>query len=192
MTPRVAWLLLAAAALVGIVALVVALGRDRPGGGSADSSAGAGEESEAEPSKPVTVTLYFPSSGGRLVREQREIDGSADPSRLARHLVQAVLDGPQSDRAFRTLPEGITIGEVRVSADGVAYVDLVSLANPSPPIAGSTGELLTLYSLVNSVVENVPGARSLVVLWNGRQPRTFAGHVDTSRPLLPSPELASS
>ena len=55
-----------------------------------------------------------------------------------------------------------------------------------------TGELLTLYSLVNSVVENVPGARSLVVLWNGRQPRSFAGHVDTSRPLLPSPELASS
>ncbi len=40
------------------------------------------------------------------------------------------------------------------------------------------------------MVENVPGARSLVVLWNGRQPRTFGGHIDTSRPLLPAPELA--
>ena len=192
MTPRVAWLLLAGAALIGMVALVVALGRDRPGRGGADSTAAAGEESGAEPAEPVQVKLYFPGAGGRLVREEREIEGSADPSRLAEHLVQAVLDGPRSDRAFRAFPEGITIGEVHVTPDGIAYVDLVSLANPSPPIAGSTGELLTLYSLVNSVVENVPGARSLVVLWNGRQPRTFAGHVDTSRPLLPSPELASS
>ena len=192
MTPRLAWLLLAAAAIVGVVALVVALGRDRPGRSATDVAGPAGEESEAEPAEPVRVKLYFPGAGGRLVREEREIEGSADRSRLAEHLVQAVLDGPQSDRAFRAFPEGITMGEVHVTADGVAYVDLISLANPSPPIQGSTGELLTLYSLVNSVVENVPGARSLVVLWNGRQPRTFAGHVDTSRPLLPSPELASS
>ena len=192
MTPRLAWILLAAAAIVGVAALVVALGRDRPGRSGNGATDTTGVESEAEPAEPIQAELYFPGAGGRLVREEREIEGSADASRLAQHLVQAVLDGPRNDRAFRAFPEGVTMGEVHVTADGVAYVDLVSPANPSPPIAGSTGELLALYSLVNSVVENVPGARSLVVLWNGRQPRTFAGHVDTSRPLLPSPELASS
>ena len=45
---------------------------------------------------------------------------------------------------------------------------------------------------VNRVVQNGPGARSVVVLWNGRQPRTFGGHIDTSRPLLPAPDLATS
>jgi len=191
MTPRIAWLLLAGAALLGVVALVVALGRDRPGRSAADPT-GAATEAEAEPAEPVRVELYFPGAGGRLVREEREVAGSADPSRLAEHLVQALLEGPRSERAFRPFPEGVTIGEVHVTTDGIAYVDLVSQADPTPPFVGSTGELLTLYSLVNSVVGNVPGAHSLVVLWNGRQPRTFGGHVDTSRPLLPAPELAAS
>ena len=191
MTPRIAWLLLAGAALLGVVALVVALGRDRPGRG-ATGAAGAGAEAEAEPAEPVRVELYFPGAGGRLVREEREVEGSADPSRLAEHLVQALLEGPRSERAFRAFPEGVALGEVHVTTDGVAYVDLISETSPTPPFAGSTAELLTLYSLVNSVVENVPGAHSLVVLWNGRQPRTFGGHVDTTRPLLPAPELAAS
>jgi hypothetical protein len=140
----------------------------------------------------VTVELYFPGPGGRLAREQRDVDGSADPSRLAAHVVQALLEGPRSEKSFRPFPEGVTAGEVHVTGDGVAYVDLVSTGNPTPPFNGSTVELLTLYSLVNSVVQNVPGARSVVVLWNGRQPRTFGGHIDTSRPLLPAPDLATS
>jgi hypothetical protein len=140
----------------------------------------------------VRVQLYFPGPNGRLVRESREIEGSAEPSRLASHVVAALLEGPRADSSYRPFPEDVTLGEVQVGADGTAYVDLLSPASVSPPIAGTTRELLTLYSLVNSVVENVPGARSLVVLWNGRQPRTFGGHIDTSRPLLPQPELAAS
>jgi hypothetical protein len=107
-------------------------------------------------------------------------------------VVEALLEGPRTERAFRPFPEGVTRGEVHVTADGVAYVDLISSGNPTPPFEGSTVELLTLYSLVNSVVENVPGARAVVVLWNGRQPRTFGGHIDTTRPLLPAPDLATS
>jgi hypothetical protein len=107
-------------------------------------------------------------------------------------VVEALLEGPHSEKSFRPFPEGVTIGEVHVTGDGVAYVDLISAGNPTPPFEGSTVEMLTLYSLVNSVVENVPGARSVVVLWNGRQPRTFGGHIDTSRPLLPAPDLATS
>jgi hypothetical protein len=140
----------------------------------------------------VNVALYFPGPGGRLQREERSIEGSADPSRVAAHVVEALLAGPQSAQSFRPFPEGVAMGEVHVTGDGVAYVDLISAGNPTPPFEGSTVEMLTLYSLVNSVVENVPGARSVVVLWNGRQPRTFGGHIDTTRPLLPAPDLATS
>jgi hypothetical protein len=193
MTSRAAWLLIAAAALLGVAALVVALNRDRWRNPAASTETGPGAAASASvASRPVTVELYFPGSGGRLVREQRDIEGSADPSRVAANVVQALLEGPRSERGFRPFPEGVTVGEVRVTGDGVAYVDLVSTGNPSPPFEGSTVELLTLYSLVNSLVQNVPGARSVVVLWNGRQPRTFGGHIDTSRPLLPAPDLATS
>ncbi len=46
-----------------------------------------------------------------------------------------------------------------------------------------------LYSLVNTVLLNTPEANRLVVLWNGRQPETFAGHIDTARPLAARPNL---
>jgi len=193
MTPRVAWVLLLAAALLGATALVIALVRDRPGDGRAAApGAGAAEEEAREEASPQRVALYFPGPGGRLAREEREVEGSENASRLASRVVAALLEGPRSEGSYPPFPEGVTLGEVNVSGDGVAYVDLISPGNPSPPIAGSTGELLSLYSLVNSVVENVPGAHSLVVLWNGRQPRTFGGHIDTSRPLLPAPDLATS
>lgn len=65
--------------------------------------------------------------------------------------------------------------------DETVYVDL---PQPTSPIAvGAHEELLMLYSLVNSVLLNTPEASRLVVLWNGRQPQTFAGHIDTGRPL---------
>ncbi len=193
MTSRAAWLLLVAAALLGVAALVVALSRDRSRGPAKSAALEGGAAADAGvDSQPVTVALYFPGPGGRLRREQRSIEGSADPSRVAARVVQALLEGPSSEQSFRAFPEDVTLGEVNVTGDGVTYVDLISTGNPTPPFEGSTVELLTLYSLVNSVVENVPGARSVVVLWNGRQPRTFGGHIDTSRPLLPAPDLATS
>jgi hypothetical protein len=193
MTARLAWLVLAVAALLGIAALVVALTRDRSRAPAGSAATAEGTAAAAiESTGPVSVALYFPGPGGRLLREERSIEGSTDPSRVAAHIVEALLEGPQSEQGFRPFPAGVSIGEVHVTGDGVAYVDLISAGNPTPPFEGSTVEMLTLYSLVNSVVENVPGARSLVVLWNGRQPRTFGGHIDTTRPLLPAPALATS
>ena len=52
-----------------------------------------------------------------------------------------------------------------------------------PPVTGSRGELLVVYSFVNSILANVPEARGVVLMWNGSQRPTFAGHVDTTRPL---------
>jgi hypothetical protein len=192
MTSRVAWLVLAAAALLGIAALVVALTRDRSRAPARSAAMEEGAAAAPESTGPVSVALYFPGPGGRLLREERDIEGSTDPSRVAAHVVEALLEGPHSEKSFRPFPEGVGIGEVYVTLDGVAYVDLISAGNPTPPFEGSTVEMLTLYSLVNSVVENVPGARSVVVLWNGRQPRTFGGHIDTTRPLFPAADLTAS
>lgn len=50
---------------------------------------------------------------------------------------------------------------------------------------GSEDELLAVYSLVNTVALNdIAGVESVVLMWDGRQPETFAGHVDVSRPLV--------
>ena len=116
MSSRGAWLVLAAAALLGVAALVVALTRDRsraPAGSAASTEGAAAAATET--TGPVSVALYFPGPGGRLLREQRSIEGSADPSRVAAHVVEALLEGPHSEKSFRPFPEGVSIGEVRVT-----------------------------------------------------------------------------
>lgn len=193
MTARLAWILLAGALVLAIVAIAVAARRDREGQPTTrDAAAAASGGENGEAPGMVRVVLYFPGPGGRLMREPREIPGAAGASELATHVVEALLAGPSSEPPYRPFPADVTVGDVQVAPDGTAFVDLRCTTSPSPPFAGTTTELLVLYSLVNSVVENVPEARALVVLWNGRQPRTFGGHVDTTRPLHPAPGLAAS
>ena len=49
---------------------------------------------------------------------------------------------------------------------------------------GLREELLAVYSLVNSLTANNLGIDRVVLMWNGEQRPTFAGHVDTSRALM--------
>ncbi len=81
------------------------------------------------------------------------------------------------------LHDGVELATVHLSDDGVVYLDLAAAQMPAPPVSGSHGELLVVYSFVNSILGNVPEARAVVMLWNGTQRPTFAGHVDTTRPL---------
>ena len=48
---------------------------------------------------------------------------------------------------------------------------------------GSMQELLTVYSLVNTVLVNLPTASAVQILIDGREADTLAGHVDLRRPL---------
>lgn len=52
------------------------------------------------------------------------------------------------------------------------------------PAMGATEELLAVYSLVNSLTANNLGVDRVVLMWNGEQRPTFAGHIDTTRPLV--------
>lgn len=193
MNRRLSWALLAGATVLGLLALVVAARKDRTVSSNGRAPEIAGEAAaESGDTEQVRVQLYFVGAQGRLVREPRDLTWSNDPSAFAERIVEGLLEGPRAEAAYRPFPPDVEVGEVHVDADGTAYVDLRSQAHPRPPFAGSRAEMLALYSLVNSVVENVEGARSLVVLWNGRQPRTFGGHIDTSRPLYPARNLETS
>ena len=66
----------------------------------------------------------------------------------------------------------------------MAYVDLSAEVRPLPG-AGSQGELLSVYSLVNSVVANFPVVKRVQLLVDDKPVETLGGHVDLSRPLLP-------
>ncbi|MEO1083984.1 MAG: GerMN domain-containing protein [Acidobacteriota bacterium] len=57
---------------------------------------------------------------------------------------------------------------------------------------GSKQELLTVYSVVNTVVLGSETVERVVLLIDGKQPSTLGGHVDLTRPLRPDPSWISA
>lgn len=149
------------------------------------------EPSPAEDLEAPRVQLFFPGGDDVLHLEERQLPATTDPEEAATLIASAVLAGPETEHLRGPLPPDIEVGSLHFSADGTVYVDLVSETFASPPASGTRVELLSLYSLVNSIVYNVEGAKSVVILWNGRQPVTFGGHIDTSHPVRPEMGLVA-
>ena len=135
------------------------------------------------PTEKATVSLLFPGPDGFLHAESREVALPLTADGRVATVVAALLAGPRTQGLVAPLPAGVTVADAFVDAQGVAYVDLAA-KETAPPASGSDLELLRVYSFVDSVLANEPRARSVVLLWNGTQRITFAGHVDTSAPLL--------
>jgi hypothetical protein len=189
MTRRQALVFVGAVVLIGLVVGVWWLRRD----------SGPVERTGGDPAAPVveaatagSVTLYFPGADGRLHPEVRGLDTGAGGAELARRIVVGLLAGPDTAELFAPLPSTTEIAAVVVGSDGVLYLDLASSEHPVPPVAGSQRELLAAYSLVNSICTNVPRIRGVALRWNGEQRTTFAGNLDTTRPLTPNRRLVSA
>ena len=141
----------------------------------------------AAPSKPqstvngTTVNLYFTDKNGLfLTAESRTVPNAEDPAVLGRHIIEALIDGPQKG-LVRTVPEAASLRAIYVTDDGVAYVDLQEgILNLHP--GGSKSELMTIYAMVNSLVLNVPAIQSVKILVEGRESMSLAGHIDLRFP----------
>lgn len=146
------------------------------------------------------ATLCFPAADGLLRCEPRAIPAAASVEETAAAIVQALIDGPgpapagddaaeADEEIFPVLPSAVGLQAFDL-VNGVAYVDLTVARTGSAlrferPAMGLLDELLAVYSLVNSLTASNLGIERVVLMWNGEQRLTFAGHVDTSRPLLP-------
>jgi hypothetical protein len=155
---------------------------------TADGTPAAEEGGEESASRRIRVRLYFeaPEQDG-LLPEEREVAFSPDLAAQLRTVVEELAKG-SSTGLGGTLPAGTRVLEVFVHASGVAFVDLSSEAAAGLP-GGSKAELLTVYSIVNTVVTNFPAVRRVRLLVNDVAVESFAGHVDVSRPLPPDMTL---
>ena len=163
--------------LVGAV-LTAACAREgeQPGTRRADATPAATER--------AVLTLHFPAEDGLLHVERREVSVPPPGDARLEAVVAALLSGPRQRGLAPVFAPEVKVGTAFVDAHGVAYVDLVHAGHETPPASGSTLELLRVFGLVNTVLANDERARGVVLLWNGTQRQTFAGHVDTTRPLL--------
>jgi spore germination protein GerM len=129
----------------------------------------------------ISVRLYFeaPDREG-LLPEEREVAFSGDLARQLRIVVEELAKGSTTG-LVPTLPAGTRVLEVFVQARGVAWVDLSSEAASGLP-GGSKAELLTVYSVVNTIVTNFPAVSRVRIVVNDQPVTSLGGHVDLSRP----------
>jgi hypothetical protein len=89
-----------------------------------------------------------------------------------------------------TLPPATRVNDVFVLAHGVACVSLSGEVAGGLP-GGSRAELLTVYSIVNTIVTNFPAVSRVQLVLNDQLATTLAGHVDIGRPLPPDMTLVA-
>jgi spore germination protein GerM len=155
----------------------------------------AGEETPAAAENPashgrrISVRLYFeaPDREG-LLPEEREVAFSPDLAQQLRAVVEELAKGSGTG-LLPTLPPGTRVLEVFVQARGVACVDLSAEATALP--GGSRTELLTVYSVVNTIVTNFPAVSRVQIVVDDKPVTSLGGHVDLSRPLPPDMTLVA-
>jgi germination protein M len=140
------------------------------------------ERKEVQPvptEEMVEVNLYFSDSQAMyLVPEKRKI--SQIPS-LARQAVIELIKGPENSDLYSTIPKGTQVNEVYI-ADDIVYIDLSEEIFKNHP-GGSSGELMTVYSIVNTLTE-IPPIKGVQILVGGNEMNSLVGHIDISMPLL--------
>jgi spore germination protein GerM len=139
------------------------------------------EEAAGRVERTINVKLFFQAADRPgLVMEERTVPFSGDLATQLKAVVGALVQGSKSG-LVATLPPETKVLEVFVSARGVAYVDLSKEA--AQGTSGSHDELLSVYSIVNSLAVNFPAVKRVQILVDDRPADTLAGHVDLSRPL---------
>lgn len=146
-----------------------------------------GEDSFSRPAGPVqsiksAAHLYFADRDNYyLMSEQRVVSHSADSVDYARSLVEALIKGPQIP-LVRTIAADTELRAIYIIPDGTCYVDLSQAVEKKHP-GGCNSELLTIYSVVNSLILNVPEIKRVKLLIDGKEVQTLAGHIDLEFPL---------
>lgn len=141
-------------------------------------------ERAAIATEAATLQLYFPADEGWVREETRRLDDLPQPDDArAERVVSELLAGPSTGDLYPILPAGTTVDAAFVDEDGTCVIELLSETHREPPPMGSRQEAELLASLLESLSANVPAIERLQILWNGRQPESLGGHLDSTRPL---------
>lgn len=128
-----------------------------------------------------TVQLYFTAPEGTfLVSENRSIQGCDEDRDCLSNLMAALVEGSKAGN-LPVLPQQSAILGVTVEND-LARVDLSRDAVDFHP-GGSLSELLSIYSIANSLNENFPYIRQVQLLIDGEVRQTLKGHARIDQPI---------
>lgn len=133
--------------------------------------------------RSIKVKLFFEAQGGGgLVLEERDVPFAGDLARQVEIAVEELVKGPH-EALLPPLPAETRVLGAFVTRAGVAYVNLSKEARTGG--AGTRTELLSVFSVVNSLTSSFPAVKRVQLLVDDRPAETLWGHIDLNRPLSP-------
>lgn len=140
------------------------------------------------PEKEVReIKVYFSDEDGILLKAEKHKIEKGDVAFEAQKAMEALMGGPENVALGNTIPQGTRLLGVRVEGS-TAIVDLSPEVIQNHP-GGSSGELQTVYSIVNTLTLNLHEIKDVQILVGGKKEDTIAGHIDITLPLGPDKKI---
>jgi len=148
----------------------------------------AGGKDYVKKKEKYAVTIYFSDKQERfLVPETRYIIKEDNDALQAKEIVKALLDGSKTG-LINTYPSGVTVKDVKVSNDGTAFINFDANLSRLHP-GGSAAEMASIYSLVNSLTENIYNIKQVKIIVDGAELTSIKGHISTRKVFRRDTEL---
>jgi spore germination protein GerM len=134
------------------------------------------------------VILYFSDEEGEfLVGERNRITKRDRVDEEAKELVAELIRGPKG-RLIPTLPSETRLLNLHVDENGMAKVSFSKAFTADHP-GGSSAEIMTVYSIVNTLTTNFPQIKRVQILVEGKEIESIAGHLSLMKPISSKPDL---
>ncbi len=131
--------------------------------------------------KREVVVFFSDYTSDKLLPESREIYLTKDLVSQAKQLVYELIKGSKGE-LDPTIPRGTKLRELHLDEGGTLYVDFTRELSANHP-GGSSAELHTIYSIVNSLILSFPEIKRVQILIEGKEiEQTLAGHIDARHP----------
>jgi len=134
------------------------------------------------------ASLYFGGeSSDHLIKEFRSVSSIRNPEKMSEALINELIKGPDA-KGVRTIPEQTRLLSVDLQKDGLLLVDLSKEFTELHP-GGSSSEIMTVYSIVNTLTMNIKDVKMVRIRQEGRNINTIAGHIDCNKTFYPDFEI---
>lgn len=134
------------------------------------------------------IVLYFSDRDGEyLIGEKRKIEKRSEVKEEAKETINELIKGPKG-KLTPTLPSRTRCLNLKVNEKGVAIINFNKALSKDHP-GGSSAEILTTYSIVNSLTLNFPRIKEVQILIEGKPVETITGHLSLKQPISSKPDL---
>ena len=166
--------------LSGMLTLLVLAATNLTAQEKATSNPGGAKGTDQKQNKAMAHLYFADKSNTFLIAEERVLSQTGDPIRFGQTIIAALIRGP-GQKLAPTMPQNTPLRALYINEEGTCYVDLSADIQENHP-GGVATELLTVYSIVNSLILNIAEIETVKILIEGQESLTLAGHIDIRFP----------